>query len=896
MWLAPLGLPRGRYPVSWSGINLVKWGGIAFYSFPVMRLAPRSSLSLLLLLTLSNLSKLPTAFANLGRVGDAEDCDKVISVTALKESVQRVDLQTIFIRDTFAIEAVKGTPSCAIGLSTSDDDRVLAHGMKGFEWVGSQSQTTALRAEVFDVSDGLGEKDLCTKATEIKKFNGQYNFLGCFKDNYYREFDIHKIFETITIQKCDEWCHHHSISDFKYFALQGRRCSCANTYGTDTRHYYQTEIAECGEYPYLGNDKYFSYGLSREVDFRNAVYERKVENIVTPGEISELPSDLISGRLPIQKETLFVESPEEHPFLKVRNEHCSFEENSRDKDFDQCSAGLKKYGWTTGEIPKGRVLDAISKEHSAHATSISAYTNIESSPSMIEVRLDSALEVEEPFAKRRLWHSSFNPFTMHSARSQPTWALTESEKENMGDHCTNSRNEREISCPDECGPSYYYSSSHIGCYLNSQRAEIIKFTQEVPESKALGTCRKLCGDRGSDYMGITQLVNCHCGSPNSKRRISDGSCARETGHPTMRNRMSLHRISRKINSERFCSMVSGDRKRTFETACRVNSASFCKKLNGIHIYPHLHKDSERGDKCVNAKGNEPVREEYRCPTRCYYNGRECIKAGTTETLCEVSLFQTAAIDESTCKSKCATTDGCKGFTFSDDPNTLPIKGTYRDGETIMDDDCVGRVYYGFSSTRDIMQNMKRYNYLVQRRQEGDIFACSRNTMGGDPVRHMAKHCVCQPNVCLLHFQKDIEHAPKTGSNCGVLKPTHKPSSKNYAIKWSGFLRLRPGSAGDSVEFKAVSDQPAKVVIDGVVLFDSRQCANGGIYTPPVIATKVLELANDGRGLYPIEIILIKGHGKYPTFSLTYMHLNGRDTVVPIYNTIGAPIGKSTRSV
>lgn len=733
---------------------------------------------------------MPTVFAGLGRVGDSQDCSRVVSVSALKDSVRRPDLRTLSI-DGFAIEAAAADtsaepdaelgaesppPSCAIGLSTGTAGRVLPHGLEGFEWVGSQSRTTALRAEVFDVSFALGEQeqDLCSPSTEIEEFRGQYTFLGCFKDDFDREFKIKGTSRSPSIKKCDIFCQSKSYEDhdFKYFALQGPHCFCAEAYGTDPARYFETEASECGQHPYMGNEKYseMSYRnrLPRDADFRNAVYERNIETIVTAGEIAGPPGDLIVGRLPIQNETLFVESPGEHPFLKVENDHCSYEGMARDGDFDPCAAGLKNHGGTAGDTPGGRRLLWARQYQRAHD----------------QVK-----------------------YVMNETRSEQGWLLSESKKVSVGDNCRYSKNFFKRSCPDECVPSYTYTSDSLGCFYGPTTLTL-PITQELKGAdRSVSACRKLCGDKGADHFGMTRLKNCHCRMPSNSPLSLDKDnqynsiyCSNGMGHYRY-DTMAMHSITRTINKERFCSMASGDGRTIFETACRISSASACKKVSGPRVFPHLQKDSVTGDKCVNAKGESPHAQALRCPTRCYYEDGKCIKAGTTDTLCKVSLFQTAAIDKATCKSKCDGIDGCKGFTFSDDPGTLPIKGTYAVGKAITDDECVGRVYFGSKSTQDIMLELKKYNYFVQWRQEGDILQCNTKMMGGDPAPGLRKHCVCQPNQCFLHMKKDIDHAPKTGSTCGVLEPTKKPPFRNYAIRWTGFLHLRAGTAGGSVQFQ-----------------------------------------------------------------------------------------------
>ena len=110
------------------------------------------------------------ARGGLGSVGGVpEDCASVEYVSELHGTVSRPNLQTLSIDEELVIQLREGAessdglllPSCAIGISASNSERVLPHGLEGFEWVGSMSRTTALRAEVFNITDSI-EKDLCS--------------------------------------------------------------------------------------------------------------------------------------------------------------------------------------------------------------------------------------------------------------------------------------------------------------------------------------------------------------------------------------------------------------------------------------------------------------------------------------------------------------------------------------------------------------------------------------------------------------------------------------------------------------------------------------------------------------------------------------------------------------
>ena len=121
-------------------------------------------------------------------------------------------------------------PSCAIGISASNSERVLPHGLEGFEWVGSMSRTTALRAEVFNITDSV-EKDLCSAPTYIEEEQPQYQFIACVSDHVDRDFRVGKRFKgDNSLDTCSTFCHE-LPEEYAYFALQGDICFCGSQYG-----------------------------------------------------------------------------------------------------------------------------------------------------------------------------------------------------------------------------------------------------------------------------------------------------------------------------------------------------------------------------------------------------------------------------------------------------------------------------------------------------------------------------------------------------------------------------------------------------------------------------------------------------------------------------------------
>ena len=293
------------------------------------------------------------ALAELGSLGGIpERCTQVESVSRLAEEITRTDVETLKIKDSFVIQARMSSsndttrPTCAIGLAldtVSAPARVLPQGQEEFEWSGSITKTTLLKAEIFQITDNIN-KDICLPSSNILWWYGKTKFKQCNNEHYggivqggpsYRyPFPsggmTHDIQKNIVIR-----CSLHCFKKGKIFSLSRHFtvCSCGTTFGSDDLA--NLEIKEKCDVS------------SRSHVF---VYEFVLEPKYTPGSIKSSPHELIqNGRL-VHSETSFPVRPEMHPYLMVEGSDCSYEERAKESPLNACARGRNGRGVADGRV------------------------------------------------------------------------------------------------------------------------------------------------------------------------------------------------------------------------------------------------------------------------------------------------------------------------------------------------------------------------------------------------------------------------------------------------------------------------------------------------------------------------------------------------------------------